>query len=474
VDNLWGSLSQRVEAQLGRPLPEHPPDDVADPEFLTLLNQLRQTDPDLAEEVINAYTGTSERLPSEAEAASERRRQRVHRHLFSRFLRPDGLRTGRVRLNLRKTLNWIAAAVAVFVIIWSLIPKSARVSAPARRAAPAASQTVTQPAPSAAPTVSTSPTPSPALSPIPPSAPRAGAPTTPPLEFSPPGFPQSVPDADWPGVGAPPPPLPGVPMTTASQVVVFEASRAQQEPTSPVVYQREESQASAQQSQVAMHTSPNGAASTQSPGLVVVYDASAAKGSAGTPVMAPPVSEPSAQAAALPTQRGQLLEVRLVAPVAVTSSGGVTPALVEIAQGPLQGALLVGQATRSPEGLVLIQFNTLIAKDGKEQPFRGAAYDAQVGRLGVAGQVSTMMPGTASALLAATMQSVSDYFKARAQKQQVTVTNGFLTITQGTPSLWDGLAAAIARAFAPSAQSTTGPTVVARLERGQTITVLVM
>ena len=72
------------------------------------------------------------------------------------------------------------------------------------------------------------------------------------------------------------------------------------------------------------------------------------------------------------------------------------------------------------------------------------------------------------------MQSVSDYFKARAQQQQVTITNGFLAITQGTPSFWDGLASAVARAFAPSAQTTTGPTVVTRLERGQPISILIL
>jgi hypothetical protein len=172
--------------------------------------------------------------------------------------------------------------------------------------------------------------------------------------------------------------------------------------------------------------------------------------------------------------RGQLLEAKLATPVAVTSSGAATPALAEVAQGPLRGAVLLGQATRSPDGLVLIQFSALLIEDGKQQPFRGAAFDAAVGRMGVPGQVSTMMPGAASALLEATMQATSDYFKARAQQQQVTITNGFLAITQGPPSFWDGFAASVARALAPSPQATSGPTVVTRLERGETIAVLVM
>ncbi len=460
MDNVWSSLSQRVEAKLGRPLPELPPDDPADPDFLALLNQLRQVDPDLAEEVINAYTGTAEQLPSEAEAAAERRRQRVHQHLFARFFRPDGLRTGRVRLNLRKTLNWIAAAVAVFVIIWSLLPKSAHISPPAPRVPAAASQAVAHTrSASAAPTVPSSPAPSSARSSGPPSTPSAG-PGVPLLTISPPGFPPPAPDGNSPGLVATLPPVTGVSTMTATHVVVFEASQPQSGSTSPLVYQREESQATAQ--------------SPQSPVPVIVYDASAARASAGNPVLPPAVPDSSAHAAAPAVSRGQLLEAKLATPVAVNSSGGVTPALAEITQGPLQGALLFGQATRSPDGLVLIQFNVLIAKDGKEQPFRGAAYDEGVGRFGVSGQVSTMMPGAASALLGATMQSVSDYFKARAQQQQVTITNGFLAITQGAPSFWDGLASAVARAFAPSAQSTTGPTIVTRLERGQHITVLII
>ncbi len=460
MDNVWSSLSQRVEARLGRPLPELPPDDPADPDFLALLNQLRQADPDLAEEVINAYTGTAERLPSEAEAAAERRRQNVHRHLVERFVRPDGLRTGRVRLNLRKTINWIAAAVALFIIIWSIIPKTARRSTPGPRVPPATSQAAARMSSgSAAPTAPSSPALFSTLSPGPPPPPHAG-PGVPLLTVSPPRFPPASPDDNLPGLVATPPPVSARSTMATTRVIVFEASQPQSGSTSPLVYQREASQATAQL--------------LQSPAPVVVYDASATQASVGNPVIPPAAPDTSTHATASAVSRGQVLEVTLVTPVVVASSGGATPALAEIAQGPLQGAVLVGQATRSPEGLVLIQFSMLIAKDGKEQPFRAVAYDAQVGRLGVGGQVSTMMPGAASALLGATMQSVSDYFKAHAQQQQVTITNGFLAITQGTPSLWDGLAAAVARAFAPSAQSTTGPTVVTRLERDQAITVLIM
>src|SRR5439155_966512 len=102
---------------------------------------------------------------------------------------------------------------------------------------------------------------------------------------------------------------------------------------------------------------------------VVVYDASATQASVGSSVMPPAASDTSAQAAAGAVSRGELLEATLATPVAVTSSGGATPALAEIGQGPLEGAGLVGQATRSPEGIRVIEFNMLIAKDVKDTPF---------------------------------------------------------------------------------------------------------
>ncbi len=473
MDNLWASLSQRVEAELGRPLPKLPPDDPDAPEFLALLNQLRHVHPDLAEAVINAYTGTAEPLPSEVEAAAERRRQRVHRRLLERFVRPDGLRTGRVRVNLRKVINWVVAGAAVFAILWSLVPKSTPVGAPARRVRPPVSRGVTYVnSPSA---VSARPSPSPALSFRAPASRPASmlaiqSLTVAPLRGRSPALDGNAPRR----ISSPSPLLRAVAVTT-TPAVVFEANQAPLGSTSPLVYQRESAQERPQHLQITAHVPPDGISATQSPAPVVVYDAGGAQTSPRSPIPAlSAAANASTETAASAASRGQLLEGRLVTPVAVTSARGATPALVEIAQGPLQGAVLLGQATRSPEGLVLIQFNALIAKDGKELSFRGAAYDADVGRLGVDGQTSTMLPGAASALLAATMQSISNFFKTRAQPQQVTITNGSLAITQGMPSFWDGLAAAVAQAFPSGAEATTGPTLVTRLERGQPITVLVL
>jgi hypothetical protein len=476
VDNLWSSLSQQVQAQLGRPLPEHPPYDAANPEFLVLLNQLRGADPDLAEKVLDAYVGTSERLPSEVEAAAERRRQRVQRFLLARFVRPDGLRSGRIRLHLRRTLNWIAVTVTVLIILWSLIPRGTRVSAPVPRLIPARPQLTTEPMPRfASPTVTVTPPPPSALSSEPLLIPLAGPPpSVPSTADGPLGSLTRAPGRYVPGYASTTLSVPGAPASTTVQVVVFEAGQSQSSSSSLVVYEREETQVITRQPLIGDHALSGGAADLpRSPVPVVVYDAHAGRESTGSRMVSPgaPDSVDHTAPAAL---HGQVVEGRLVMPVAVTSMGVVAPAVVEITQGPWRGELLLGQATRSPEGLVLMQFNARIVTDGKEYPFRGAAYDVTAGRFGMAGQVSTIMPGASAALLAATMQTTSDYFKARAYQQRATTVDGFPPPTPGTPNIWDGLAAAVARAFAPITPPTTGPTVVTRLENGQTVTVLVM
>lgn len=468
MNDVWSTLSQRVHERIGSPLPEQP--DAADPQFLRLLSELRRADALLAEEVINAFTGTDQRLPSEQEAEVERRRQNVRTRLFARFFRPDGLRTGRVRFNLRKTVHWVGALVAIVIVVWSAIPKSGDVSPTPPRAQATASNpargSIAAPAPGADRTDGTRLSMQPPIPPqaTPPPLPQMPLPVMPPGDFSPPAeaFPTGAP---YPGVTPPDP--------VATKVIVFEASAAAAD-ASPVVYERTTAGQPAGVPPQAASVSgdlvglPQGSAAA-----VIVYDAQAAR----APTITPPPGTSSgttADSSAQAPRSGQLLEAALVTPVTVSSAGTPTPALVEITAGPLQGAVMFGQAMRTADGLIGMQFTKLITKSGQEQPFNAVAYDAAVGRTGIAGQVSTMMPGAASAVAAATIQAASDYFTARAKQQQVTVTNGFLTITQGTPAFWDSLVATLAKAFTPTTSSTAGPTVVTRLERGRTITVMVM
>lgn len=450
MDESWSALSQRVKAKLGQALPDLPPGDPATPEFLELLTRLRMTDPDLAETVINVYTGTVEPLPSEVEAAADRRRQRVYQRLLARFVRPDGLRTGRIRLNLRKTINYGVAAAAILLIIWSFVPKSPQRDRTTRRWNASVSQNGRQ---EISQSLTLSPSPSRDVRPRP--SPPASAPDAAALTIRRPRNATSpaIPDATR-ASNSPAPGRGAAPVITPP-VVVFETSH-QQGQSAPSGGGRSESDSTQQQ-----------------PGLVIVYD-SGGTGAAGSHLLPVP-SGPSAptQPAGPVVSRGQLLEGKLVTPAVVSSSRGSTPTLVEITQGALQGAVLLGQATRSPDGLVFIQFNGLIAPDGREHPFRGTAYDPGLGSVGIHGQTTTMMPDASSALLAATMQSVGDYFTARARQRQVT-TPGAIPGGQQGPTLWDGLASAVARAFAPSSEVPSGPTVVTRLDRGQIVTILVL
>jgi hypothetical protein len=86
------------------------------------------------------------------------------------------------------------------------------------------------------------------------------------------------------------------------------------------------------------------------------------------------------------------------------------------------------------------------------------------------GQTTTMMPDASSALLSATMQSVGDYFTARARQAQITTARD----APGVSSVWDGLASALTRAFVPSPEVPAGPIIVTRLDRGQDVTILVL
>ena len=445
MDESWSTLSQRVKAKLGQPLPDLPPGDPATPEFLELLTRLRKTDPDLAEAVINAYTGTVEPLPSELEEAAERRRQRLYQRLLARFVRPDGLRTGRVRLNLRKTINYGIAAAAILLIIWSLVPKSPQRYRTTRRGDAAASQSRRQeilPSLTLSPSPSREPRPRPSL--------LTGAPDAAALTISRPGIAAShlIPNATR--ASNSPVPVRGSAPTVTPSVVVFETNHQQSQSAPPAGGRSE-------------NDSPQ-----PQPVPVIVYDSGGTL-AAGSQLPRVPSAPSATHPAVLAISRGQLLEGKLVTPAVVSSSRGSTPTLVEITQGALQGAVLLGQATRAPDGLVLIQFNGLIAKDGREHSFRGTAYDPGLGSVGIRGQTTTMMPDASSALLGATMQSVGDYFTARARQTQVTTPGG-----QQGPTLWDGLASAVARAFAPSSEVPPGPTVVTRLDRGQIVTILVL
>lgn len=477
MNQQWTALSRRVEEAIGEPLP-----DTFDPSSVQcrrILGRLRDVNPALNSEVMDAVSGTSVRLPAEDEAQADQARRRVVDSLVGRFLRPDGLRTGAKRFNLRKTINYVGAAAAVAVIIWSVLPKGNPPGPPSLdEKPPAATQPAQRPAqPPTPPAASDGLFTSPPLA----STPASPVPAQPDM-LSVPGIP-GAPPADAPSVPVPPLPegsagamSPSVPSLSSGGVIVYEAGRQRE---LSVVYQQDRAEGGPRPDQVVVY--PASAASPLPPQAPAADTQTAAQPSSVIVYQQPPAaaadqSSPDANGAvpsALP-RRGSLLTARLVNPVAVAAPWGLAPVLAEVVTGGPEGAVLFGSATLASTGVINITFTRLLTAEGKEIPINAAAYDPAVGRIGVGGTVATMMPGAAAAARQAGLSAISDYAGKMAQQNQATITNEFLTITQGTPDFWYSLAASIAKAFSPATNAVTGPTVVTRIDRGAIIAAMVL
>jgi hypothetical protein len=479
MDEQWEALSRRVQAILGKPLPKSP--SLSDPEFARILGQIADRDPDLAESIVSFLSGTSERLPSEEEAEAERARERVRSTIIGRFFREDALRTGGRRFNLRKVINWVVGVAVVLFLVWSAIPKSPRVPHEGIKTTPP-QQVEQQTAPAtkgeAASTAGTQTTPS-GSSQLPVPQPKAQEAGLLPNVFQ--RFPPVPEEQGGKGTATA---VSGSSFQVPSSggAIMYEAQPTQGG-GSPVVFSgAERSEAGIQVISTASGSGePTAAAPQEQARNVVVFEigkpeASAASGQTSSQAVVSQAPAPSPQtgtAAPATPRKGQILRASLVVPVAVSPTWGAVPVIAEVAEGDLKGSTLFGQAVQTNDALVSITFSSLVTPDGRETPFSGVAYDPQVGRTAISGKVTTMMPGAASSIVGSVLQAASDYFNAKARSQQVTITNGWLTITQGSISFWDALAASLAKAFSPSVRQTTGPTVVTMLERGRTISVLV-
>lgn len=466
----WEELSRRVAALTGRPLP--PPDASGTPEFDELMRVLRARDPGLWQEIVDLATGDVS-LPVEREAAAEQTRRRIADLVTSPFLRPDGLRTGRKRLNTTSILMVGAAVVVAFAMVTqSRAPNASRTSAGlAPRTRPqVAAPTVapSQPAgePPAAPSTR-EPTPQPARSPVPPQ--EAGLPPLP----LPPEAPGSAP------IPAPPQAPSAAGPAQGDQSPVLFRSRAQQaEPASgPLLHssrgQREDDAREEQAPAMAFKATP--APQEASP---VLYTASqqrqansAAPDSHGLPPEAPASPEPAARPA---LHVGQVFQAKLALPVSVSPAWGPVPVLAEVSDGPLAGWLLWGQARMTRDGSVEISFTQAIDQNRTTAPFNAVAYDPASGRTAVSGQVRTVTPNAVQTLLSSSLQAASEYFKAKVESQSVTITNGFVTIRQSEPSFWDVYSRTIAQALTPRVPEGSGPVLVAHLPKGTAISVITM
>ncbi len=332
-DSYWEQLSARVQAVTGHPLP--PPSASGSPEFDAIMGQLRTKDPALWKEVLDAVTG-SEPLPSEREAAQEQVRRRAASSILAPFTRPDGLRTGKKRLNTMTVLSVAAAAVvAVSLATQSMKPPAPRTGDSGEVASP--------PAPRA-PVAQTAPTPSPRPSPR--LEDTARQIQSPPQEAA---IPQPPPSIDMPL--PPPAPVAASPQQpspalqareTGNQgsAVLYKArAGASPETQGSAVLYRPPAQAQAGQGQSSLAFKAQQEPVAQQTQPPVLFRASGSRqGEQGQQAVPEPTGqqqEPTRPAVHV----GQVFQARLALPVSVSPAWSSVPALAEVTDGPLAGAL---------------------------------------------------------------------------------------------------------------------------------------
>jgi hypothetical protein len=470
VQTRYEEIYRRIEAALGKPVPR----DLAptSPEFDALMAEIRARDPKLWKEVIDEISGASP-LPSEKEAAEEEARRKAASTLLGPFLRPDGLRTGKKRLN-KTSLALLGGAA--FLAIGMLFQGRQAPSPP-----PLGGIVSPRPALPTPRTPQPSPTPGPSLQdeaqaqtapPVPPApTPQASPrhterPTSPPAGTADLPLPPPAPLAQGSG------PQPQTSQGTQGQQqpgMLFRARQQRSAEAAPVLY-RSSSQTRTGQEQPQHLAFKARTDSSQRSGAVLFR--------AGQPTPQPQqeVTPPAApvQAPQESLRPGQVFQAVLALPVSVSPAWGPVPALAEVTDGPLSGSTLWGQARMSRDGSVEITFTQVFGQGGRATPFNGVAYDPVAGRPAISGQVRTVMPNTLQTILSSSLQAASEYFKARVESQSVTITNGFVTIQQREPSFWDVYSRSLAQAMTPRTPEGSGPVVVAHLPRGTVISVIVM
>jgi hypothetical protein len=469
----YEEIYRRIEAALGKPVPR----DLAptSPEFDALMAEIRARDPKLWKEVIDEISGASP-LPSEKEAAEEEARRKAASTLLGLFLRPDGLRTGKKRLN-KTSLGLLggAALLAIGMLFQGQQPRRQAPSPP-----PLGGIVSPRPALPTPRTPQPSPTPSPSLKdedlaqtvpPVPPAptpqpSPRhTERPASPPAGTADLPLPPPAPLAQGSG---PQPQTSQGPQGQQQPGMLFRARQQRSAETAPVLY-RSASQTRTGQEQPQPLAFKAQADSSQRSGAVLFR--------AGQQPPPPQQQQQEGTPPAAPQESlrpGQVFQAVLALPVSVSPAWGPVPALAEVTDGPLSGSTLWGQARMSRDGSVEITFTQVFGKGGRGTPFNGVAYDPVAGRPALSGQVRTVMPNALQTILSSSLQAASEYFKARVESQSVTITNGFVTIQQREPSFWDVYSRSLAQAMTPRTPEGSGPVVVAHLPRGTVISVIVM
>ncbi len=169
---------------------------------------------------------------------------------------------------------------------------------------------------------------------------------------------------------------------------------------------------------------------------------------------------------------GQMMTAKLVTALALVPGAGSMP-VVATSESP--AATWLGDATMGTDGLVQITFHTLVGEQSALS-VRAIAIDATSKRPGLDAQMRTVARNTAAAVINAALRSTSDYVQALLQQRQVTITNGWATITTGeAPPLWMLFGSRLAEHLAPrGSPDASRPLQVAELPAGTTLTILIL
>ncbi len=439
---------REIEAALGEPLP--PP---TSEEFRTLMQRLAVEHPELRRRILEALSASPVELPSERHARRLGRQVFIRRLLFG-WLRRETF-AGDVVWDKRRILASAFGVIAVLLVAMFAVNRATswpHAAEPRTRQAtvrPSAAPTTSLPHVAAMPAAPGGP----ALFAVPPTLPqstlpagrarRVGAIGLRPAQIRPPIGPPPIPDVPalpvWP---APPSPAVQPAATSSSHLIIQQASERPESSRALIVYEAPPAGSPAQ-----------GA---------IVYD----RGSQTT-AAAPPST------AVVPVPRaGQMAAARLVTALALVPGAGSMP-VVATSESP--AGTWLGDATMGTDGLVQITFHTLVG-DQSALPVRAIALDATSRRPGLDAQVKTVARNTAAAVVGAALRSTSDYVQALLQQRQVTITNGWATITTGeAPPLWMLFGSRLAEQLAPRGQQDAArPLQVAELAAGTRLTILVL
>ncbi len=449
---------REIEEVLGRPLP--PP---TTEEFRALMQRLVVENPDLRQRILESLSASPVELPSERHERRLARQARLRRLLFG-WLRRETF-AGDVVWDKRRILASAFGAMAALLVAMFAVNQAAWqqpvAEEPGRKEAsrstasagpphptstvmPAAPDRTHLPAQTTPPIQPSTPS-APSQTPVAP-VPTRSVPAVLPDHASgrPPVFPDLPPPPAWPSAPSPtePQPAPATP-----RLIIQEAPQRSEPSRTLIVYQSQPAEASP-----AAGPPPQGA---------VVYDRGGQTTTATSPTP-PPI---------LSLRAGQMAAARLVTALALVPGAGAMP-VVAASEGP--ALTWLGEATLGADGLVQITFHTAVGEQ-TALPVRAIAMDAASRRPGLEAQVKTVARNTAAAVVGAALRSTQDYVQALLQQRQVTITNGWATITSGeVPPFWMLLGSRLAELLAPRAQEASRPIQVAEIPAGAPLAILVL